>query len=102
VSVHLIVWYLRKALPGIAALAGIEGRTAEAEALMAAIEKECGAGALPVPAARAEHGFLRPATWSAPCCCAPHPRLDRADRGQHADLRFVTWLPTFFVQQGVT
>src|ERR1700756_1171387 len=48
----LIVWYLRKSLPESPRWLGAKGRTAEAEALMLAIEREAAQGrALPAPAA---------------------------------------------------
>src|SRR5579871_779039 len=50
----LIVWYLRKNLPESPRWLEAQGRTAEAETLMAEIEKEAAtAGALPAPAVTA-------------------------------------------------
>ena len=51
----LIVWYLRKNLPESPRWLESKGRTAEAEALMAEIEKEAAGGALRVDAARSRY-----------------------------------------------
>ena len=98
----LIVWYLRKALPESPRWLESKGRLAEAEALMAAIEKESGAGALPVPAAA-------PARVFAAGDLVGPVLLPRLILGSIVLIvvntlifGFVTWLPTFFVQQGVT
>jgi putative MFS transporter len=98
----LIVWYLRKALPESPRWLEANGRDAEAEAILSAIEKEA-AGPLPQPA---------PPT--------PMPAFDLKSL-LHGDLLrrmlvgswvlitvntlifgFVTWLPQFFVAQGLT
>jgi putative MFS transporter len=100
----LVVWYLRKALPESPRWLDAKGRAAEAEALMQAIEKEAAsAGPLPAPA---------PAT--------PALKFDLASLMSPLLLRrmivgswvlitintlifgFVTWLPQFFLQQGLT
>src|SRR3984893_3230229 len=98
----LIVWYLRKALPESPRWLGAQGRTEEAEALMQSIEREAAAGGLlrpPAPAARA--GDFSLASLIRP------PILHRMIVGCVALISintlifgFVTWLPTFFVQQG--
>ena len=102
----LVVWYLRKALPESPRWLESVGRTARAEALLGTIEGEV---------AR-EHGALRaPALGAA----AKHSRdlsslltgaiLPRMILGSISLIvvnsllyGFVTWLPTFFVQQGLS
>ena len=100
----LIVWYLRKALPESPRWLETNGRDAEAEGVLAAIEKEASAaGPLPAPAAP-----------------APAPKFDLGSLFQGDLLRrmlvgswvlitvntlifgFVTWLPQFFVAEGLT
>jgi putative MFS transporter len=100
----LVVWYLRKALPESPRWLEAQGRNEEAEALMQAIEKEAAAaGPLPPPA---------PAT--------PLPSFNLASLAHPTLLKsmvvgsvvlivintvifgFVQWLPTFFVQQGLS
>jgi MFS transporter, putative metabolite:H+ symporter len=100
----LIVWYLRKALPESPRWLEANGRDAEAERVLAAIEKEASAaGPLPAPAAP-----------------APAPKFDLGSLFQGDLLRrmlvgswvlitvntlifgFVTWLPQFFVAEGLT
>jgi MFS transporter, putative metabolite:H+ symporter len=100
----LVVWYLRKSLPESPRWLETQGRTEEAEALMQAIEKEAAtAGPLPPP---------KPAT--------PVPAFTLASLVSPALLPsmvvgsvvlivintlifgFVQWLPTFFVQQGLS
>jgi MFS transporter, putative metabolite:H+ symporter len=100
----LAVWYLRKALPESPRWLEAQGRSGEAEALMQVIEKEAAsAGPLPAPA---------PA--------APAAKFDLASLLTGSLRRrlivgswvlitintlifgFVTWLPQFFLQQGLT
>jgi putative MFS transporter len=99
----LVVWYLRKALLESPRWLETKGRTAEAEALVAAIEQECGAAALPAlpPVAPAQN-------FAASDMFGP-VLLPRLILGSIVLIvintlifGFVTWLPTFFVQQGMT
>jgi len=100
----LVVWYLRKNLPESPRWLETQGRTREAEALMQAIEKEAaGGGALPAPApakAAVDMGLAR---------LFKPPLLERLIVGSWALITvntlifgFVTWLPQFFLAQGLT
>jgi putative MFS transporter len=98
----LIVWWLRKNLPESPRWLESQGRNEEAEAIMAAIEKRA-VTALPAvaPAAPAP-----PVDFAA---LARPPLLLRMIVGSWVLITvntlifgFVTWLPQFFVQQGLT
>jgi len=100
----LIVWYLRKALPESPRWLEAQGRTEEAEALMQTIEREAAtAGPLPPPAPPTP---VPPFTLASLVSPALLPRMvvgtvvlisiDTLIFG------FVQWLPTFFVQQGLS
>jgi putative MFS transporter len=101
----LIVWYLRKALPESPRWLEAVGRTEEAEALMQSIEREAAQGKpLPAPAAGSTvtvSGELA-SLFTAPL-------LSRMIVGSVCLITintllygFVTWLPVFFIKQGLS
>src|SRR5690349_6936711 len=100
----LVVWYLRKNLPESPRWLEAQGRTAEAESLMQAIEQEAAAGktlpplVVPAPVAQvAATDMLKP------------PLLQRMIVGSWVLITintlifgFVLFLPQFFLRQGLT
>jgi putative MFS transporter len=101
----LIVWYLRKNLPESPRWLEAQGRAAEAETLLQAIEKDVAAtaGALPAPAITAPVPQLSAADMFKP------PILQRLLVGCWVLITintlifgFVIFLPQFFLRQGLT
>ena len=98
----LIVWWLRKNLPESPRWLESQGRDEEAEAIMAAIEKRVVTALPPISAAVP----APPADFAA---LARPPLLLRMVVGSWVLITvntlifgFVTWLPQFFLQQGLT
>jgi putative MFS transporter len=98
----LIVWYLRKALPESPRWLEAKGRFTEAEALVSQIEHECGVSA-PLPAAAPKAPLVTARDLFGPVLL---PRLVLGSIVliviNTLIFGFVTWLPTFFVQEGIT
>jgi putative MFS transporter len=100
----LIVWYLRKRLPESPRWLEAQGRNAEAEALMTTIEHEVAhGGSLPPPAATAP---LPPVSFGTLLGPTLLPRLVVGSvvliTTNTLIFGFVNWIPTFFVQQGLS
>ena len=100
----LVVWYLRKKLPESPRWLETKGKTDEAEALMRAIEKEvAGDKPLPPPA------MPKPVPAFTLSSLASPALLPRMVVGAVVLITintlifgFVNWIPTFFVQQGLS
>lgn len=101
----IIVWYLRKSLPESPRWLESVGRSEEAEALMQKIEAEASGGAPLPPAAvstapapsRELSSLLSPALLPRMILgCIALVVINTLLYG------FITWLPTFFVKQGLT
>ena len=102
----LVVWYLRKALPESPRWLESVGRVAEAEALLETIENEVARECGPLPAppvatvaapSRSLATLLRPPLFSR--MVVGSVTLIVANTLIYG---FVTWLPTFFVHQGLS
>lgn len=101
----IVVWYMRKSLPESPRWLESVGRTEEAEALMQKIEAEASGGQpLPPPAppaavapSRSLSTLLSPALLPRMFVgCVALVVINTLLYG------FITWLPTFFVKQGLT
>jgi MFS transporter, putative metabolite:H+ symporter len=100
----LIVWYLRKKLPESPRWLEASGRAEEAEALLLTIEREVAAGgALPAPL------LVAPVPPLGLASLLSSSLLPRMVVGSVVLITinalifgFVNWLPTFFVQQGLS
>ncbi len=100
----LIVWYLRKNLPESPRWLEAKGRHAEADALMRGIEREVAAGgSLPAPVPSPMLPSLDLAALLSPSLL---PRMVVGSvvlvTTNALIFGFVTWLPIFFGQQGLT
>jgi MFS transporter, putative metabolite:H+ symporter len=101
----LIVWYLRKSLPESPRWLEAVGRTEEAEALMQSIEREASQGQ-PLPAPAAAPTVV---VSSDLATLFAAPLLSRMIVGSICLITintllygFVTWLPVFFIKQGLS
>ncbi|HEY2529513.1 MAG TPA: MFS transporter [Xanthobacteraceae bacterium] len=100
----LVVWYLRKSLPESPRWLETQGRSEEAEALMQAIEKEAAsAGPLPPPKPATPMPPFRLSSLVSPALL---PSMVVASVAliviNTLIFGFVQWLPTFFVQEGLS
>ena len=102
----LVVWYLRKKLPESPRWMESVGRTEEADALLSAIEREVALqhGPLPVPTLAPAAKHSRNLSSLVSSAILPRMILGSVSLIVINPLLygFVTWLPTFFVQQGLS
>ena len=102
----LVVWYLRKALPESPRWLESVGRNEEANAILQAIERESASGSTPLPAPASASAVLHSRNLGSLLNSVLFPRMivgcvtliviNTLIYG------FVTWLPTFFVQEGLS
>lgn len=102
----LVVWYLRKKLPESPRWLESVGRTDDAEALLSAIENEVARGHAPLPAPVFAPTAKHSREFSSLLGPAILPRMILGSISlvviNSLLYGFVTWLPTFFVQQGLS
>ena len=101
----LVVWYLRKALPESPRWLESIGRTQEAEVLLQSIEHEVAEKHGPLPAPASASGASRTWNFASLFQGALLPRMFVGITTlivmNTLIFGFVTWLPTFFVQEGL-
>ncbi len=102
----LVVWYLRKALPESPRWLESAGRTEEADALLQAIEREVSLQHAPLPTPKLSPRARHSRNLASLVSSAILPRMILGSVSliviNSLLYGFVTWLPTFFVQQGLS